>query len=459
MRVLIVGSGPTGLTLAIDLARRDVEVRIVDKAPEFFTGSRADSIQPRTLEVFDDLEVLPRVLATGSAQLPFRIHLDGAFVQERRMAQLRPSTPDVPYPDPWMLGQSELEAILRDRLLGLGVEVELGTEVTGITQDAGGVTARFATGESARFHYAVGADGGGSFVRKAIGVAIPGTTDESFRSLIGDVGAPGLDPTVSHWFAASDQPMVGIAMTPLPGTGMFQFNTQLAPDDDASPASMQAKLDRFSAGVRLSGCRWSTVWRPNMRLAERYRVGRIFLAGDAAHVHPPTGGQGMNTGIQDAYNIGWKLAAENGLDSYEAERRAVAARVLGVTGELLERYKHGSADAHTRGEEHTGLTITYRTSDADGGLAPGDRAPDAPVLNAAGDRIRLFDLFRGPHFTRLAFAAPAIESEHSYTVLRAGATPSGSSQVVDVTGYAFAAYAAAPGSSVLIRPDGYVAAE
>ncbi|MFD7662236.1 FAD-dependent monooxygenase [Streptomyces sp. NPDC059788] len=457
MRILVVGGGPTGLTLGIELARRGVEVRVVDKATAFFDGSRGDGLQPRTLEVFDDLGVLAAVRAAGAPQVPLRVHLDGRFVGERRMTEPREPTPGVPYPNAWVLGQSQTEEILRARLLEFGVRVEQATELVGLEQDTDGVTARFATGETDRYDYLVGADGGASVVRKAIGVAFPGTTDESFRVLVGDVSAPGLDPTLGHWFAAADDPVRGTALTPLPGTGRFQFISRLDEGDDASLETMQAALDRFSSGVRLTGHGWSTVWRPNVRLAERYRVGRVFLAGDAAHVHPPTGGQGLNTGVQDAYNLGWKLAAETALDTYETERRAVAARVLGVSTELLDKYAKGAADAHKRGEEGFGLDITYRAPDATGPLVTGDRAPDAPLRDADGRRVRLFDLFRGPHFTRLVFGAPAPDEDHAYAVLRPGRQPGAGRYVTDAEGHAFAAYAAAPGDTVLIRPDGYLA--
>ncbi|MEV5593119.1 FAD-dependent monooxygenase [Streptomyces sp. NPDC052496] len=462
MRVLVVGGGPTGLTLGIELARRGVAVRVVDKATAYFDGSRGDGLQPRTLEVFDDLGVLDAVRAAGAPPGPLRVHVDGRYVGEHWMAELREPQPGVPYPNGWVLGQSQTEEILRARLLEFGVRVELGTALVGLEQDADGVTARFGTGEEARFDYLVGADGGASFVRKVIGVAFPGTTDETFRVLVGDVSAPGLDPAVGHWFAGPDNPVFGAALTPLPGTGRFQFiSPPLGEGDDASLASMQAALDRFSAGVRLTGHGWATVWRPNVRLAERYRVGRVFLAGDAAHVHPPTGGQGLNTGVQDAYNLGWKLAAETALDSYETERRAVAVRVLGVSTGLLDKYVEGSADAHKRGEEGFGLDITYRAPDATGPLVTGDRAPDAPLLDADGKHVRLFDLFRGPHFTRLVFGAPAPAEEHTYAVLRPGQEPAGGPAggryVVDAEGHAFTGYAAAPGDTFLIRPDGYLA--
>ncbi|MCW7941348.1 3-(3-hydroxyphenyl)propionate hydroxylase [Streptomyces hygroscopicus] len=465
MKALVVGGGPTGLTLAIDLARRGVRVRIVDKAAGFFEGSRGDGIQPRTLEVFDDLGVLDAVLDAGAPSAAIRVHLDGRPAGERRMVEPREPTPDVPHPNPWVLGQSQLEGILRARLSEFGVRVELGAELVGLAQDSDGVTARLSTDEVHRVDYLVGADGGASFVRKAIGVAFPGTTDESFRVVVGDVAAPGLDPEVGHWFAAADDPMSGIIMTPLPGTGMFQLATPLGEGDDASLETMQAALDRFSSGVRLTGHGWSTVWRPNVRLAERYRVGRVFLAGDAAHVHPPTGGQGMNTGVQDAYNLGWKLAGQTALDSYETERRAVAAHVLGVSTDLLQRYAEGREDAHRRGEESFGLNITYRATDAVGGVITGDRAPDAPVLSPAGKRIRLFDLFRGPHFTRLNFGGHASvpdDREHTHTVLRPGEQPRDGRDgdehcVVDAEGHAYSAYAASPGDSFLVRPDGYLA--
>ncbi|GAB2974172.1 FAD-dependent monooxygenase [Amycolatopsis acidiphila] len=455
MNVLIAGAGPTGLTLAIELARRDVEVRIVDKSTEYFAGSRGDGIQPRTLEVFDDLGVLDAVLAAGGPPVPMRVHLRGEFVQERRMAPPREPTPAVPYPNPWMLGQSQTEGILRDRLAEFGVHVELATEVVSFEQDADGVSTTLSTGEVVRSSYLVGADGGRSVVRKTLGIAFEGTTDESIRMLLGDVAAD-LDPAYGYWFANELDPRSGVMLSPLPGTDLFQFGAPLTEDDSsAALGTLQAKLDERSAGVRLTRLAWSTVWRPNVRLAERFRAGRVFLAGDAAHVHPPTGGQGLNTGVQDAYNLGWKLAdgSPELLDSYEAERREVAARVLGVSTGIMRKYAEGADDAHERGENTLQLDISYRTST--GKLVAGDRAPDAPVVDANGKALRLFDLFRGPHATRLVFGADAPDEPHAYAVLRSGQTAS-DTYVVDEQGHAFAAYDAADGVSVLVRPDGYV---
>lgn len=215
-------------------------------------------------------------------------------------------------------------------------------------------------------------------------------------------------------------------------------------------------------GIRLFDLAWSTVWRPNIRLAASFRVGRVFLAGDAAHVHPPTGGQGLNTGVQDAYNLGWKLASGSPalLDSYEPERRAVAARALGVSTALMEKYADGDENAHRRGAETQQLDVGYRggplAAPGSGGLRAGDRAPDAPLVDANGEQVRLFELFRGPHATELIFGSGTARSAvPAYRILPAGSVASGS-DLVDGGGHAYAAYEAAAGRRVVVRPDGYV---
>ncbi|WP_410630200.1 FAD-dependent monooxygenase [Amycolatopsis sp. cmx-4-83] len=464
-RVLIAGAGPTGLTLAIELARRDVAVRIVDKAETYFVGSRGDGMQPRTLEVFEDLGVLDAVLAAGAAPVPMKIHLGGEVVGERMMFDPVEPTPSKPYPTGWFLGQSQTEGILRDRLAEFGVRVELNTGLTGFEQDADGVTATLSTGETVRAAYLVGADGGKSFVRKALGIAFEGSTDESIRMLLGDVRAEGLDRAYGHWFATPEDPMSGMMFSPLPGTPHFQFGAPLGDgetDVETALPAVQARLDALSGGtVRLSDLAWSTVWRPNVRLAARFRDGRVFLAGDAAHVHPPTGGQGLNTGIQDGYNLGWKLAdgSPELLDSYEPERRANAARVLGISSELMRKYVDGDEDAHRRGEETQQLDVNYRggplSPAGTGTLRPGDRAPDAPLADANGKRVRLFELFRGPHATELVFGDGPASAEPAYRILPAGSAPTPDA-LIDEGGHAYAAYEASSGRRVLIRPDGYV---
>ncbi|MEV0246557.1 FAD-dependent monooxygenase [Nocardia sp. NPDC050712] len=463
--VLVVGAGPTGLTVALELARRGVPVRVIDQAREFFAGSRGDGIQPRTLEVFDDLGVLDAVLAAGIPAPVMRAYFGGEFAGERRMAEPVPPTPAVPYPNLWVLGQSRTEAILRDRLAEFGVHVQLSTALESFEQDATGVTATLTAGETVRAAYLVGADGGRSTVRKALAIPFEGSTDDTIRMLLGDVRADALDHEYGYWFAASaEAPMTGIALSPLPGGRHFQLAAPLPADVDPTLATLQEFVDRNAAraGIQLSDLTWATVWRPNIRLAQRFRDGRVFLAGDAAHVHPPTGGQGMNTGIQDGYNLGWKLAAalagdESWLDSYESERRTVAARVLGVSSELLDKLVDGDENAMDRGPETQQLDISYRTEA--GPLVAGDRAPDAPLKDASGQPVRLFDLFRGPHSTALHFGEtgtlPAQSGVESYAVVRPGSTATGR-YVVDVDGHAFAAYRAQDGTVVRVRPDGYL---
>jgi 2-polyprenyl-6-methoxyphenol hydroxylase-like FAD-dependent oxidoreductase len=462
VNVLISGAGPTGLTLAVDLARRGIAVRIIDKATEPFAGSRGDGIQPRTLEVFDDLGVLDAVLAAGELPRPMRAYAKGEVVWEGRMSPLLEPTPDVPYPNAWVLGQSRTEAILRSKLATFGVAVEFGTELLGFEQDADGVTAALSSGESMRATWLVGADGGRSTVRKTLGVPFPGVTDETVQMLLGDVAADALDREHIHWFGAPDDPRSGIVLSPLPGTDQFQFGAPLGEARDPSLAGLQALVDAFFGrnDIRLRDLTWSTIWRPNVRLADRFRVGRVFVAGDAAHVHPPTGGQGLNTGVQDAYNLGWKLAdgGEDLLDTYESERRAVAEEVLGISTRLMRKYADGDADAHERPAETRQLGLGYRTAPAsEGKLAAGDRAPDAPLVTPQGRPVRLFDLFRGPHATVIAFGTPAPTGvAHAHTVCH----PSDSEitdALIDVDGHAFAAYGAAAGTVVHVRPDGHVA--
>ncbi|WP_202869099.1 FAD-dependent monooxygenase [Kribbella antibiotica] len=453
MTVLIAGAGPTGLTLAIDLARRGLAVRIIDKATEFFEGSRGDGLQPRTLEVFDDLGVVDDVIRQGIEASIIHVHLDGIEVDQRKMRELVDPTPDVPYPNGRMLGQSRTEGILRAKLAEYGAQAELDTAIVGFTQDATAVVAELSTGETITATYLVGADGGASFVRRHLGIAFEGTTDESIKVLIGDVAADGLDHDKSYWFAKKDNPMEGIVLMPLAGGDQFQLASPIVAENrEPSLEVLQDLMDTYAAPgfAKLRDLTWVTVWRPNVRLAERFRVGRVFIAGDAAHVHPPTGGQGLNTGIQDAYNLGWKLAdgREEVLATYETERRTNAARVLGISGDLMQKHLDGDESALERGENTRQLDVSYRDPADTAALTSGDRAPDASLIDADGNQLRLFDLFRGPHETLLRFS-PSTPSTHPHTVdFGPGAYTSPS---------AFEAYHAADGDEILIRPDGYLA--
>jgi hypothetical protein len=226
---------------------------------------------------------------------------------------------------------------------------------------------------------------------------------------------------------------------------------------------------------------WLSLYRVNVRMVDQYHIGRIFLAGDAAHVHSPAGGQGMNTGIQDAYNLAWKLSAVlNGadgtlLDTYEEERLPIAASMLGITTRLHRQAAVDDSQVVTRGSETLQLGLNYRqcslSQQENPPAAPlhaGDRAPDAPLRDAKGRDVSLFDVFRGPRFTLLSFSvhereglkrvARKYERElRTYTVDRnAPDTSASDTSLFDVHGHASSAYSGKNGALFLIRPDGYV---
>ena len=244
-------------------------------------------------------------------------------------------------------------------------------------------------------------------MRHALGVDFPGET-LGVRAIVADVALEGLSRDAWHRFGAERNQ---ILLCPLPGGALFQLQ---AP----SPARGRGRSHRRGAdGARRRtgpddhphpSVAWASAYSMNARLADRYRVGRVFLAGDAAHIHPPTGGQGLNTSIQDSYNLGWKLAAvlngapEDLLATYEEERRPIAAGMLGLSTRLLDEAKQGKM---RRGRETRQLDLGYRgdrwpcSRRERDGLQAGDRAPDAPCAAQGGQPTRLFALFRGPHWT------------------------------------------------------------
>jgi 2-polyprenyl-6-methoxyphenol hydroxylase-like FAD-dependent oxidoreductase len=339
--VLIVGAGPAGTTLAIDLARRGVTVRLIDKAPHAFDGSRAKGIQPRTLEILDDLGALPDIINQGALYPPMGIHLGPITIPFRMMAKGKRGA-DVPYPDTWLIPQHRTDRALHARFESLGGRVEFGTELMEFTDHDTHVTAHVATSDGAEdvsARYLVGADGGASRVRKILGVEFSGSTDEADRILIVDAAVSGgLSRKYWHVWPGLDGRFVGAC--PLPHGDKFQWMIRLSPDEPAPQdlAQINARIQSHTRNKRLAlhDIAWQSVFRPNIRLAANYRRGRVLLAGDAAHVHTPAGAQGLNTGMGDAYNLGWKLgqvlagADERLLDTYEQERQPIAAGVLGL---------------------------------------------------------------------------------------------------------------------------------
>lgn len=469
--VLICGAGAAGLTLAIDLARRGVAFRLIEKMNQPFGGSRGKGIQPRTQEVFEDLGIIDRIVAAGGIYPRMREYRDDGTFVEKDIGERADPTPAEPYQLPLMIPQFLTERVMRDRLAEFGHQVEFGLELVAFEQDAECVTARLSgpSGqESLRCRYLIGADGGRSFVRGALGVDFPGKT-LGVRALVADVSLTGLDRQAWHQFNSGDMQRMA-SICPLAGTELFQIQAPISPEDEAE-LSVEALQQRITertgrSDIEVQSVSWASAYTMNARLAGRYRVGRAFLVGDAAHIHPPTGGQGLNTSVQDAYNLGWKLAAVLGgaparlLDSYEEERRPVAEEMLGLAAGLLEAAKRGGMQ---RGREVRQLDIGYRGSSLalgptrrDANLVAGDRAPDAPLRGAAGSTRRLFDLFTGPHWTLIGYEAAddLVKGQEGLQIHWIGA----GYELEDEGGHFRGAYGLASGEWVLIRPDGYVAA-
>jgi 2-polyprenyl-6-methoxyphenol hydroxylase-like FAD-dependent oxidoreductase len=478
--VLVVGAGPVGSTMAADLLRRGLRVRLVDKAPRAFEGSRAKGVQPRTQEVFEDLGVLDEAHAEGGTYPLMGIHIGPITVPWRMQSKHRP-TADVPYPNILLLPQFRTDAILHRLLDRLGLSVEFGVALDGFEQDGEGVTSTLSSGEQVRSRYLVGADGGGSTVRKAAGLRFAGETDQSDRTLIVDATIDGLSRNRWHVWPGTGGKFVGAC--PLPHSGQFQLMIKLKPEEtpEVDEAALAARF-RSLTGLRLRDVTWTSVFRPNIRIVEHYRAGRVFVAGDAAHVHTPAGAQGLNTGVQDAYNLGWKLgqviagAPDSLLDSYETERQPVAARVLGRSTELYAGLDQRRVASLKRGDEERQIGLSYEGGPlalaggpATKTLHVGDRAPDAPC-DGRGIR-RLFDVYQGPHFSLLAFGPNAVDALPKLEWPTGGAElrrytvhigPDGDgnrlddSHLTDTTGQVSSIYGITGDTLILIRPDGYL---
>lgn len=416
--VLVVGAGPVGLTAAAELRRHGVGCRIVDRlaVPQHY--AKAVGVQPRTMELWD---LMGMVRAALDEAVPMRGQL--LFADGRPGPQIDLTLPpDIPYGFA-ALPQYTTERLLTEHLAGYGTQVERGTELLSVQQDADAVRALLRTTsgpQEVRARYVIGCDGAHSLVRKAAGLRFEGDAFPE-QYMLGDVEVDW-DLPEGYGIRAMHHDEAGrvddiLVCIPLPGQGRYRIS-MLVPDElsgdggagdavahglegDRVPElrHIQAVLDRLSPRpAQASALRWSSTFRISHRLVDSYRAGRLFVAGDAAHIHPPTGAQGMNTGIQDAVNLAWKLGlavrgigAAGLLDSYHAERHPVGEEVVGRTVRHARDGvpgDDGNLDTVLRREAQ--LLVGYPDSPlvepvpaADGttgGPAPGERAPDCRGL-------------------------------------------------------------------------------
>ena len=344
-QVLIVGAGPTGLVLALWLAKAGVPFRLIDKNPGPGQASRAMAVQARTLEFYRQLGVADAAVAAG-----FR--LDRLHLRNRSRELAVVPLGDVgrgisPFPFALSLPQDDHERLLTDRLRAAGHAVEWDTELTGLTQDerrrpgdaphAGAARRRWAGA------YLCGCDGAHSTVRHALGVGFPGGTyDQLFYVADAEADGPWSDRDITAYVAEKTFCLA----FPVRERGMFRFiglvPEELRGRDDLGFDDLRGEVEQVT-GTRVTRVNWFSTYRVHHRVADHFRVGRAFLSGDAGHVHSPAGGQGMNTGIGDAVNLAWKLAAVLGgraaaglLDSYEAERIPFARSLVATTDRVFE---------------------------------------------------------------------------------------------------------------------------
>jgi 2-polyprenyl-6-methoxyphenol hydroxylase-like FAD-dependent oxidoreductase len=333
--VLVIGAGPTGLTLAAALLRRGAQVTVVDCLAAGANTSRAAAVNARTLEVLEDLDVAQRMAKSGLIAPRFTMRHG-----ERTLIPIDFSVLPTKYPYTLMISQATTEALLVERLAELGSEVIRPKTLVRLSQDRDGVTATFDDGDTIRAHFVVGADGMHSTVREQAGIGFAGGEYAEYFALA-DVRLTGAAP--------DDEVILFYAMTgldvlaPLPG-GIHRI---VAPTIHAPEAPsvefIQDMLDTRGFGpgrTVVTELIWGSRFRIHHRVADTYRAGRLLLAGDAAHVHSPAGGQGMNLGIQDAVALADALVdvrhgrSDAALDAYSAARRPIAREVLTMTGRL-----------------------------------------------------------------------------------------------------------------------------
>ena len=437
LSVLIVGAGPVGLTMAIDLVRQGVTVRIIDLAAARTDKSKALIIWPRTLELLSRSGPVDAFVAAGLKVTTATIRTGEALIAQTDLTDV-----DTPYPFALSLPQSETERLLDQRLKGFGVRVERQVELLRFAETDSGVTSilRHPDGkeETMQSDWLIGCDGAHSTIRHGLGMTFEGDTVQN-DFVLADVhlaNAPGSPSEISIYWHRDGV----LLFFPISG-GRYRIIADIGESQAPHPREpqledVQALLDqRGPRGIVATDPIWLSAFRINERKVRDYRQGHVFLAGDAAHVHSPAGGQGMNTGMQDAFNLAWKLAlvcqgkaAPGLLDSYSPERSAVGRKVLADAGRLtaIATLRNPAAQAirnsighllfglqpvrHALATQLSEITIGYPDSPLNGphasgvgGPAPGERiAPERiePVVD--GDRTPKFALFASPQKPALA---------------------------------------------------------
>jgi 2-polyprenyl-6-methoxyphenol hydroxylase-like FAD-dependent oxidoreductase len=516
---LIVGAGPTGLALATQLQTFGVRFRIIDKLLDRTRESRALGVQARTLELLQTLGLGERLVARGNASTRLKLHLEGRPVAAVTLGDI--GAADTRFPFILFVSQAETEDLLHEWLRAADVVVERSTELVSFERKGDGLQCLLQQDDGRRervqTRFLVGCDGAHSAVRKQCGIAFEGGTYPQDFAL-GDVETDGpLEPNAINSFAGGG----GVAMFfPLgrPTTWRViamaggnqpeaQPHSSSGIRSDLELAELQGLVDAPTAGaVRLRDPAWLTHFHLHHRQTATYRDGNVLLAGDAAHIHSPVGAQGMNTGIQDAWNLGWKmglvargLAHDRLLDTYEAERWPIGQFLLRYTDRLFSTFTRAMSDRPlatwarrvvvphvipyvfgSRRVRRTAfafvseLGIRYRRSPAvvDGepmqreGPRPGDRLPDAE-LRLSGRSAHLQQVLAGPHLALLLCGDPRrwdareLErvSKRYERVLKTYylSTLEADCLLVDEQGHAFARLGVRDAAQYLVRPDGYIA--
>ena len=513
--VLVVGAGPTGLMLAAALNSFGVKTRIVDRLIDRAHESRALVVHARSLEIFRDLGISDTLVRRGSKAARVVIHVSAT--RELLITFDDIGAVDTEFPYILFISQAETEAVLDGHLAAVGQKVERGVEVVALSSDASGVvgTLRHLDGREETVHatYVAGCDGAHSFVRKAAAIPFEGDSyPQTF--VLGDVEIDGpITPNALNLFfgrngAAAFFPLGRRRTWRMIAVAPPEVGAAINPSDRPvlTLEELQAVADvSVSVPLKLRDPDWLANFRLHHRQAAHYRAGRFFLAGDSAHVHSPAGGQGMNTGLQDAWNLGWKLAlkvrgiaGEFLLDSYEAERQPVGRFLLRYTDRIFGQFARvakGGPVAWLFRRLFMGLVvprvmasptrrarafrivsqlgIRYSSSPivADGkpalnaGPRAGDRFPDAPV-SVRGKPSRLHRELSGPRFRMLLCGPEAdwdpvavveLEKRHAALLsIRHLAREGSSSALLDPTGEALAMLGVDSLATYIVRPDGHV---